>query len=594
MSSHLDLDAPTAVNTTANSVFDSRRTSFSKETESGEVGDETYPRKLDVIHSVTSNTASPPLPHAVDFEKQLPPQTTDEKPPRDVHGFKWFLVVVSILSSIFLFSLDNTIVADIQPAIVEEFGSVNKLPWLSVSFLLAAASTNLIWGKVYTQFNAKWCYVLTVGLFEAGSAICGAANSMDVLIFGRALCGLGGSGMYVGVMTLLSVTTTMRERPMYIGSTGLMWGIGTVLGPIIGGAFTSSSAGWRYSFWINLMVCALFAGPILLWVPSFDPRPGTSHSARWKEMDFVGGLLICGAFLSGVMAISFGGILYPWNSGQIIACFVISAVLFTLFGIQQEYALFTTVTRRIFPVHFMRNKEMLLLFALTACAATGVVVPLYMIPLFFQFTRADGALEAGVRLLPYIVLMVVFCIANGGILSKFGYYMPWYLVGGIFITVGSALMYTIDANSSTSAVYGYSTLVGIGVGCFIQASFSVAQALVPPEQVPQAVGFITCGQIGGITIAQAIANSVFLNTATSGIAALLPGASGADITDAVAGVGSSFVNGLTESQKEGVLVAIIGGMGKSYIGVIAAGALTVVLSLGLSRKRMNMDMAAAA
>jgi hypothetical protein len=130
---------------------------------------------------------------AVVDEKQ--PVAPEEVSPRNIHGWRWGLAVISILSSIFLFALDNTIVADIQPAIVETFGSVGKLPWLSVAFLLAAASTNLIFGKVYTQFNTKWCYMGCVFVFEAGSAICGAANSMELLIFGRAVCGLGGVGM---------------------------------------------------------------------------------------------------------------------------------------------------------------------------------------------------------------------------------------------------------------------------------------------------------------------------------------------------------------------------------------------------------------
>ena len=169
-----------------------------------------------------------------DVEK-VPEPAAEEPSPRDVHGIKWGLAVFSVLISTFLFALDNTIVADIQPAIVERFGEVSKLSWLPVAFLVAAIGTNLFWGKMYSQFDAKYMYLFTVFLFEAGSAICGGANSMDLLIFGRALCGLGGVGLYAGVMTLLSVTTTEHERPMYIGFTGLTWGLGTVLGPIIGG-----------------------------------------------------------------------------------------------------------------------------------------------------------------------------------------------------------------------------------------------------------------------------------------------------------------------------------------------------------------------
>lgn len=130
-------------------------------------------------------------------EKQLP--LAEQASPRDVHGWKWTLVVISILSSIFLFSLDNTIVADVQPAIVKEFNNdVQRLPWVSVSFLLGAASVNLIWGKVFSQFNVKWTYIGCVLFFEVGSAICGGSNSMNTLIIGRVLCGVSGSGMYVG------------------------------------------------------------------------------------------------------------------------------------------------------------------------------------------------------------------------------------------------------------------------------------------------------------------------------------------------------------------------------------------------------------
>jgi hypothetical protein len=130
----------------------------------------------------------------IDEEKQEV-ETADEVPPRDINGWKWGLVVFSILSSTFLFALDNTIVADVQPVIVTHFDSVGKLSWLSVAFLIGAAATNLVWGKVFGQFNAKWTYILCVTLFEAGSALCGGAPTINALIVGRALCGVGGSGM---------------------------------------------------------------------------------------------------------------------------------------------------------------------------------------------------------------------------------------------------------------------------------------------------------------------------------------------------------------------------------------------------------------
>ena len=218
--------------------------------------------------------------------------------------------------------LDNTVVADVHPVIVTHFNSVGKLTWLSVAFLIGAASTNLIWGKIYGQFNAKWTYILCVTLFEVGSAICGAAPSINGLIVGRAICGVGGSGMYVGVMALLAATTTMHERPIYVGGTGLTWGLGTVLGPVIGGAFTDSSAGWRWAFYINLCIGAVCAPVYLCMLPNKDPRLGASLTDRAHEIDHVRAVLTLGAFVSGTMAISFGGITYPWGSGKIIDLFV--------------------------------------------------------------------------------------------------------------------------------------------------------------------------------------------------------------------------------------------------------------------------------
>jgi MFS family permease len=165
--------------------------------------------------------------------------------PRDVTGAKWLLVVLAILSSTFLFALDNTVVADVQPQIVTQFNAVGQLAWLSVAFIMAAVSTNLLFGQLYSQLRPKWLYIASVVVFEVGSAVCGAAPNMECLIVGRALCGLGGIGMYLGVMSLLAATTTVQERPMYLGGIGLTWGLGTILGPVVGGAFADSSATWR-------------------------------------------------------------------------------------------------------------------------------------------------------------------------------------------------------------------------------------------------------------------------------------------------------------------------------------------------------------
>jgi MFS family permease len=568
-----------------------------------ETGAPTEPKSVSETANETEGYLAPPNKDEHDLSEETSvtgideekhPEPEAEVPPRDITGWKWITVVLAILSSTFLFALDNTIVADVQPVIVEHFNSVSQLSWLSVAFLLGAAATNLVWGKIFGQFNAKWTYIFCVALFEVGSAICGAAPTMNALIVGRAICGVGGSGAYVGVMTLLAATTTIHERPMYVGGTGLTWGLGTVLGPIIGGAFTVSSAGWRWSFYINLCIGAVCAPVYLFMLPSIDPRPGVKFIDRAREVDYFGVILTVGAFVSGVMAMSFGGVTFPWNSGRIIGLFVCSGVLFILLGLQQVYAVFTTKSRRIFPVEFFKNRTVLILFAMTAAGGTAIFVPIYMIPIFFQFTRSDSALESGVRLLPYIFLMVFAIIGNGAILSAYGYYMPWYTLGGILVVIGGALMFTVDDMTGVARVYGYTVLIGFGVGLFGQASFSVAQAVVEPEMIASAVGFITCAQISGVTIALSIANSVFLNKSQTRIQALLPDVPTQEIQQAIAGAGSQFFNNLTGPVREEVLQAIVSAMSKTYILVITAGALVIVLSLFMKRERLFMAAGGAA
>ncbi|KAI1089294.1 major facilitator superfamily domain-containing protein [Rostrohypoxylon terebratum] len=497
-------------------------------------------------------------------------QQVKEAPPRDVTGWRWYMVMTAILFSIFLYALDNTVVADIQSIIIKDLGEVDKLSWLSVAFLLTATATNLVWGRLYGQFNAKWFYIFNVFLFEVGSAVCGAAPNINALIVGRALCGVGGAGLYVGCMSLIAMTTTMAERPLYVSLTGFTWGAGIVLGPVIGGAFSQSAVGWRWAFYINLFIGAICAPAYLFLLPSIDPRPGVPFKERAQEMDYTGTVLQTGAM----------------KSGHIIGLFVASGVLFILLGIQQAYAITTTIARRIIPVQFFRSRSVLILFSCTAASGACAFVPIYFVPIFFQFSRGDGPLDAGVRLLPFIAVMVITVFANGALLSKLGYYMLWYTAGGLLAMAGGALMYIVGIETSQSRIYGYTVILGLGVGMFLQASFSVVQAVVDPENIPPAVGFLTLAQFAGITIALAIANAIHLNESETQIARIAPFLSEDQMELAMQGAAGSIINDLPADTRAAILNVITAAISKTYILVVAGGSLVAVLSLIMKRERL--------
>ncbi|KAK7744557.1 hypothetical protein SLS53_003442 [Cytospora paraplurivora] len=426
-----------------------------------------------------------------------------DPPVRNLKSVSWFFVVSSLLAALFLFALDNTIVANVQENIIYTLGGIEKLPWISVAFALGAVATNL------------FC-----------------------------------------------------------------------LGPIIGGAFTDSSATWRWSFYINLCIGGVAAPVYAFLLPAADPRRGQGFGLRMKSLDLIGAVLSAGAITTLVMAISFGGSVYAWDSGQIIGLFVTTGVLWIAFILQQRFALLTTPENRLFPASLMKSWEIDILFAQMASAQVIVTVPVYFIPLYFQFAEDASAMRSGVQLLPFVLPLVFAVMLNGSMMAQVGYYMPWYLVGSALALVGSALLYTIDAETSDARIYGYSVLTAFGVGMFSQAGFAIAQVKAAPKQLAQAVAFIGIGQVGGITLALTMANSIFLNESTDKIAKVLPDMSRSAVQEAVSGFGAGFFESLTSEQRQRVLAAIIESIDKTFIMVITACALSLVLSVFMKREKL--------
>lgn len=287
------------------------------------------------------------------------------------------------------------------------------------------------------------------------------------------------------------------------------------------------------------------------------------------------------------MAIAFGGGVYAWNSAQIIVLFVVAGVLWATFATQQALAIFTAKENRLVPISILKSWEMQNFFAQIASAVTVVYVPMYFIPLYFQFVQGDSALHSAVRLLPFVFTNVFGIIFNGAIMVKLGYYMPWYLIGGMLSIAGGALFTAaVGVNTSSSAIYGYSVLCGLGSGLFVQASFAIAQAKVAPVAIPLTVAFLGCGQITGITLALTISHSIFLNQATDRIARILPSVPRDTVQQAVTGVDSSFFNTLAPADRDRVLDAIVQSINRVYPMVIAAGTISVVLALFMKRERL--------
>lgn len=168
------------------------------------------------------------------------------------------------------------------------------------------------------------------------------------------------------------------------------------------------------------------------------------YSQRTRGFDYLGAVLSVAMLICIIMPINFGGVLYAWKSGAVIALFVIAGLLIISFLVQQTCTLLTTVDDRLFPIHFLKIKEAVLLFILALAANAAGFIAIYYIPLYFQFAKGETPLTAAVKLLPLIVFISVTILVNGALMGKFTYYQPWYVVGSILVLIGGVLLCKID------------------------------------------------------------------------------------------------------------------------------------------------------
>ncbi|KAI5456938.1 major facilitator superfamily domain-containing protein [Mariannaea sp. PMI_226] len=505
---------------------------------------------------------------------------------RTVRGLRWILVCLALYISIFLYGIDTTIAADVQGSVVEAFGHVEQLAWIGAGFPLGSVSVILLNGIIYTKFNMKWMFAASVAVFEIGSALCGAAPSMSALIVGRVIAGAGGSGVFMGCLNYFTALTTPTERGIYITGTGFCWGIGAVLGPVIGGSFVESSATWRWAFYINLIIGGALAPVYVFGLPPVHPMTGVSIADRLKKIDFVGVFLGAGVWVSFTMAFTMAGGQWGWNDGRTIGTIVAFVVVLVIFAVQQTWSIFTSPEQRSFPIHLLRSRSQILLFFGTMTNIASLFVVVYFIPIYFQFVHNDSAIRAAVRLLPFVVITVTFNLGAGHLLAKIRYYMPFYVVSGVFMTIGSALLAAyLDPSTPAANLYGFSVINAVGTGITLQIGYAVA-TLKAPKHMGDALSLQNVAQIGGSVIALVIAGQIFQSFAISGLTHVLAHTNytAAEIQSAVAGAQSRIFEELTGELKEQAVRAITRAMQKSFIMVCVSSGLHTIAALVMKRE----------
>ncbi|KAI1757173.1 MFS general substrate transporter [Xylaria castorea] len=439
--------------------------------------------KTDGAASAPARPSGPMGPPDDDSELRFQPKS-----------FKFWSVIISIFLALFLVALDRTIIGTATPQITQEFHSLGDIGWYGSAYQLTTAASQLLFGRVYKFYEIKRTFLLTVVLFEVGSVICGAAPNSIVFIVGRAIAGLGGAGIFSGVTIIMITMVPLRKRPMFQGLFGTVFGLASVLGPLVGGALTDAVT-WRWCFYINLPIGAVaFICIVFILKPSKYPHPPATIWEQIRRLDPLGTFFFVPSIVTLLIALQWGGSTYAWSNWRIIVLFGLFGILLIAFAAVQ---IFMPKTATV-PVRIIRRRSILAATLFMFALAGSFLMVIYYLPLWFQVVKGATATQSGIYTLPFVLSLVVASTLSGAFTQKVGYYVPAMIASPSLLATGQGLMSTFKVNEPSSHWIGFQVIAGFGLGLGLQASSLAAQAVLPTPDVPIGIAIMFFAQqLGG-------------------------------------------------------------------------------------------------
>ncbi|KAI0525521.1 major facilitator superfamily domain-containing protein [Xylaria bambusicola] len=464
-----------------------------------------------------------------------PPQSQEPKEGEALNdyltGFNLFALLFSTGLTFFTLLLDNSIISTAVPKITSEFHSLPDVGWYAGAYQLTSAVLQPLTGKLYTFFPTKWTFLVFFFVFEIGSLLCALATSSPFFIVGRAVAGLGVSGLQNGSLSIVAGAVPLEKRAFYLGILIGTGQLGLVIGPLIGGLFTEYVS-WRWCFWINLPIGAI-SGVLLALIrcpEQLHKEPFSLALVRrvLPQLDSIGFILFAPAATLLLLALQFGsGETYAWDSSVVIGLFVGSGVSAIFFLVWEWKA----GDVAIIPFSMVKTRIVWTSTVQYVSLIAAIFVGTQFFPIYFQAVKGVGPVLSGVYLLPSILSQIVFVVFSGGLISKVGYYLPFAILAGVGATVAAGLISTWDANTSTGMWIGYQIVYGIR-GCGIQLAVVAIQNALPAKQSQLGISFLVFAQTFSAAVLVVVGNTVFTQTLISETLRLVPSISPAEVLQA--------------------------------------------------------------
>lgn len=480
---------------------------------------------------------------------------------------KFLMVFVGLTFGIFLAALDQTIVATTLSAIAIEFSALDQIAWIGTAYLLTATAFQPTYGKFADIFGRKMTFLLAIFLFEIGSLICGIAPNMVTLIIGRAIAGVGGGGIFGLVFIIIADIVSLQDRGKYQGMVGAVFGIASVIGPLLGGAFTDSLT-WRWAYYINLPFGAVTVACVIFFLHL--PYPSGSILEKLKRIDWWGTVVLVGATVALLLPLNWGGSRYEWNSPVIIVLLCVGVLGFIAFGLVEKYI----SVEPIAPGRLFKDITVVACFGVNFFQGMAFFGMVYYIPFYFIYVRGVTATQAGLELLPLILGVVFSSIFSGQLVSRTSMisYKIICIVGGILITIGAGLTSTFNETSSRAEFTGYLLIGGIGVGMIMQTTFLASQQVVGYKDIASVTSLLTFFRTIGAVFGVAILGTIFTNALNRNLPQEFQTAGGQ-------GFGEKDLMNVPESVRTIIKHAFVLSLSLAFKVVIAMGALTSISAL---------------